>query len=104
MVEEISADLFEKVSKKNEAVVIEFWAEWCGPCKVLAPVFEAVAKDFEGKMKFFACDIDANQEFAQSNGVMSIPTIIVFKHGEEAGRFVGGQSEQELKQALKAFL
>lgn len=102
---EVTADNFEtEVAKSAVPVVIDFWAEWCSPCKQFAPTFEKVSKEFAGKMVFAKCDIDANQEFAQSNGVMSIPCIIVFKNGKEAGRMVGNQTEDLFRQQLKAFL
>jgi len=85
-------------------VVIKFWADWCTPCKMLAPTFEKVAKQLEGKMKFAKCDVDANQEFAQASGVMGIPCILIFKNGEEAGRIVGNQTEESLTQQLQALL
>lgn len=102
---EVNADNFEtEVAKSPIPVVIDFWAEWCSPCKQFAPTFEKVAAQFAGKMKFAKCDIDANQEFAQSNGVMSIPCMIVFKNGNEAGRIVGNQTEDSFKQQLKSLL
>ncbi len=100
---EISADNFEaEVEQSKIPVVIDFWAEWCSPCKQFAPTFEKVGKQMEGKMKFAKCDIDANQDFAQSNGIMSIPCIVVFKNGQEAGRIVGNQSESSFVQQLKS--
>ncbi len=102
---EVNADNFETdVRPSKLPVVIDFWAGWCSPCKALAPTFEKVAKQLEGKMKFAKCDVDANQEFAQSNGVMGVPCIIVFKNGEEAGRIVGNQTEDSLKRQLQALL
>lgn len=102
---EVSADNFDaEVAQSTIPVVIDFWAEWCSPCKQFSPTFEKVAKQMEGKMKFAKCDIDANQEFAQSNGIMSIPCIVVFKNGKEAGRIVGNQTESSFVQQLKAAL
>jgi thioredoxin 1 len=102
---EITAENFDKeVVQSDIPVIIDYYAEWCSPCKQFAPTFEKVAKEFAGKIKFAKCDIDVNQEFAQSNGVMSIPCMIVFKNGQEAGRMVGNQTEDLFRQQLKAFL
>ena len=102
---EVSADNFEtEVAQSTIPVVIDFWAEWCSPCKQFAPTFEKVAKLMAGKLKLAKCDIDANQEFAQSNGIMSIPCIVIFKDGKETGRIVGNQSESSFVQQLKALL
>jgi thioredoxin 1 len=102
---EINGDNFEtEVAQSKVPVVIDFWAEWCSPCKQFAPTFEKVSKTMAGRMKFAKCDIDVNQEFAQSSGVMSIPCMIVFKNGQEAGRIVGNQTEDSFVQQLKAFL
>jgi thioredoxin 1 len=101
--QEISADVFENENRKKQPLVIKFFAEWCGPCRAMGPVFEKAAKALGGRMGFFSCDIDANQEFAQANGVMSVPTIIVFREGKEAGRIVGSQPEDLLQKQLLAF-
>lgn len=102
---EVNANNFEtEVRPSKVPVVVDFYANWCSPCKALAPTFEKVAKQFEGKMKFAKCDVDTNQEFAQAAGVMGIPCILVFKSGEEVGRIVGNQTEDSLKQQLNALL
>jgi thioredoxin 1 len=102
---EVTADNFEtEVAKSKIPVIIDFWAEWCSPCKQLAPTFEKLSKEFAGKVLFAECDIDKNQEFAQSNGIMSIPCMVVFKNGKEAGRIVGNQTEDSLRQQLKVLL
>jgi len=102
---EVTPDNFEKeVAQSKIPVVIDFWASWCSPCKMLEPIFEKVSHTLQGKMKFAKCNVDENQEFAQANGVMSIPCLIVFKNGQEAGRIVGNQTEDSLKQQLVALL
>ncbi len=101
---EVNANNFGKeVLESKMPVVIDFWAGWCGPCKMLAPTFDKVAGEIK-EMKFAKCNIDESQDLAQENGVMSIPCIIVFKDGKEAGRIVGNQPEDALKQQLLALL
>ncbi|MEG0339625.1 MAG: thioredoxin [Oscillospiraceae bacterium] len=79
----------EQVLKSEIPVMVDFWATWCGPCRMLAPTVEQISKDEEGKLKVCKLDIDAEPELAQRYEVMSIPTVIVFANGEEKARSVG---------------
>lgn len=81
-------------------VLVDFFATWCGPCQMLAPIVEELAKEYEGKCKIGKLDVDNNQATAGQFGVQSIPTIIVFKDGEEADRLVGFQGKEVLKEHL----
>lgn len=102
---EVSSDNFAKeVLESKVPVVVDYWAEWCGPCKAMAPTFESVSKQFTGRMKFAKCNIDSNQEIASEQGIMSIPCIVVYKNGKEEGRLVGNQQEEILVQQLRTFL
>lgn len=102
MVKEIADDKFEEeVLKSDQPVAVDFWAPWCGPCKILGPVFEKVSNDTTG-VKFVKMNVDDNQKYAQEYGVMSIPTILFMKGGEEVDRAVGAVSEDQLKEKVNA--
>lgn len=95
MTEQISAaDWQAKVLDASEPVLVDFFATWCGPCKMMAPVIDEVAADMEGTAKVYKLDIDEAPEVAQKYGVMSVPTFIVFKGGEVAAQTIGGQPKQ----------
>ena len=79
----------EQVIKSDMPVMVDFWATWCGPCQMAGPVVDALADDYAGKIKIGKLDVDANQETAAKFGVMSIPTVILFKDGKEIARKVG---------------
>ena len=80
--------------------LVDFWATWCGPCRMQAPVIEELAEKYEGKFKVAKVDVDANPNLAARYGVMSIPTLIVFNNGEETARRVGVQSLNQLEAML----
>ena len=94
---ELSSESFEKeVLNSNEPVLVDFYADWCGPCKMMAPIVEELAKDLQGKAKVGKINVDENQDLAMEYEVMSIPTLIIFKDGKELKRFVGVRSKSEL--------
>ena len=94
---ELSSESFEKeVLNSNEPVLVDFYADWCGPCKMMAPIVEELAKDLQGKAKVGKINVDENQDLAMEYEVMSIPTLIIFKEGKELKRFVGVRSKSEL--------
>ena len=101
MVMELNKENFGKEVKESETpVIVDFWASWCGPCKMMAPVFEEVSKDYEGKLKFAKVNTEENQELASENGIMSIPCLVIFKDGKEADRIVGAMPKDTLKQEI----
>ncbi|NLS45371.1 MAG: thioredoxin [Firmicutes bacterium] len=85
-------------------ILVDFWAEWCGPCRIMAPVLEQIAQDYSGKMKVAKLNVDENPESAVAYGVMSIPTLILFKNGEVVERFVGFRPKQELAKLIDSKL
>ena len=100
MVSEVK-DFQKEVLKSKKPVVVDYWAEWCGPCKMLTPIFEKVAESMKAKIKFLKVDVDKNQQLATEHGIRGIPCMIIFKDGEEKDRIVGVVSEAQLKEKLK---
>ena len=96
------ADFDTEVLKSNEPVVVDFWAEWCGPCKMIAPALEELAGSMGGKVKIVKLNVDENPATAAKYGIMSIPTLMLFKNGELASRQVGAASKQKLEQWITA--
>ena len=86
----------EEVRNSDVPVVVDFWAEWCGPCKMIAPVLEEIAVDYEGKLKICKMDVDANTETAPKYGIRGIPTLILFNNGDKVGEKVGALSKSQL--------
>ena len=94
----------EVVLKSNKPVVVDFWAAWCGPCRMVGPVIDEVSADYEGKAIVGKIDVDANQEFAAKYGVRNIPTVLVFHNGEVVGRQVGVSPKKAYTDAIDALL
>ena len=90
----------EEVLKSDKPVLVDFFAVWCGPCQMMAPIIEELAKDMGDKAKVGKLDVDANQETAGKYNVSSIPTLIFFKDGQEVERVMGVQSKEELEKKL----
>ncbi|MBS3148424.1 thioredoxin [Candidatus Woesearchaeota archaeon] len=101
---EVSEANFEKeVLKSEKPVVVDYWAPWCSPCKMIAPVFEKLSGEMKS-VKFAKVNVDDNTQLAHDQGVMGIPCLIIYKNGEEADRIVGFQGEAQLKQKLTKVL
>ena len=100
-VQELShSDFQSQVLQSSDPVLVDFWAPWCGPCRQISPMIEELANENAGSAKVLKVNIDENPETAQAYGVMSIPTLMVFKNGEVTDRFVGVQPKARLQEAL----
>lgn len=93
----VSDDTFEsEVINSDVPVLVDYWAEWCGPCKVIAPVLEEIASEYDGKMKICKLDIDANEQTPPKYGIRGIPTLMLFKNGAVEATKVGALSKSQL--------
>lgn len=92
----------EEVINSELPVLVDFWAAWCGPCRVIAPVIEELAEEYEGRFKVAKLDVDYNPQTAMQFGVRSIPTLLFFKDGQVADQVIGAQSKRNLTQRLEA--
>ena len=102
---EFSDSNFEQEVLNSETpVLVDFWAEWCGPCRMLGPIIEEVGKEYEGKAVVGKLDVDSNQEFAAKFGVRNIPTVLVFKDGELVNRQVGVSPKNVYTESIDALL
>lgn len=90
----------EKVASSATPVLVDFWAEWCGPCKAIAPHVDAIATEYAGKLAVFKVNVDEEPEFAGSFGVLSIPTLLLFKGGEVVDTIVGFTSKDQIAKAV----
>lgn len=100
-VKEFTDQNFEtEVLKSDKPVLVDFWAEWCMPCKMLAPTIEKLADSYNGKVKVGKLDTDSNRDTAMKYGISAIPTVLLFKDGQVAQKFVGLRQERDFKEAL----
>ncbi len=99
-----TSEFEQKVVQSSKPVLVDFWAEWCGPCIALGPTIDALAQEYAGKVEVFKVDVDVEGDLAMQFGVMSIPTLIVFKNGQEFDRLVGVQPKEGIAKSLEKAL
>ena len=102
VVEFTDSNFDTEVLKSDKPVLVDFWAEWCMPCRMLTPTIDKIAKDYVGKVKVGKVDTDANREISMRYGISAIPTVILFKNGQIAQKFVGLRQERDFKEAIDA--
>ncbi len=102
---EVTDTNFKKeVLESSTPVLLDFWAEWCGPCKMIAPVVEELAKEYDGKLKVGKVDVDSNQQTAMQFGIRSIPTLLIFKNGKVVDQIVGAVPKRALADKISKHL
>ena len=100
----ISKENFESLKNGNLPLVVDFWATWCGPCRMVAPIISKLAEKYDGKIVVGKCDVEENDDMAEEFGIRNIPTILFFKGGEIVDKIVGAQSEGKLDEKFQTLL
>ena len=100
----ITKENFASLKAGNLPLVVDFWATWCGPCRMIAPIIEELAADFDGQIVVGKCDVEENDDLAAEFGIRDIPTILFFKNGEIVDKRIGAQPKAKLEEKFKALL
>lgn len=100
----VSDATFSETTKKHPLIFVDFWAAWCGPCRMMGSVVDELAKEYAGRAVFAKLNVDENQETASSFGIMSVPTFVILKEGTEVGRLVGAMPKEKLKEEVQKYL
>ena len=100
----ITKENFASLKTGNQPLVVDFWATWCGPCRMVAPIIDELANQYDGKIVVGKCDVEDNEELAAEYGIRNIPTIIFIKNGEVVDKIVGAQSKAKFEEKFEALL
>ena len=100
----ITNENFASLKAGSQPLVVDFWATWCGPCRMVAPIIAELAKEYDGKIVVGKCDVEDNEDLAAEFGIRNIPTILFFKNGEVVDKLVGAQPKAKLDEKFKALL
>ena len=100
----ITSRNFEELKNGELPLVVDFWATWCGPCRMIAPIIEELAKEYDGKINVGKCDVEECDDIASEYGIRNIPTILFFKGGEVVDKMVGAASKSKIEDKFKALL
>jgi len=100
----ITNENFASLKAGDLPLVVDFWATWCGPCRMVAPIIAELAKEYEGKINVGKCDVEENEDLAAEFGIRNIPTILFFKNGEVIDKMIGAQSKEKFEEKFKALL
>ena len=100
----ITASNFESLKNGELPLVVDFWATWCGPCRMIAPIIEELAKEYDGKINVGKCDVEECDDIAAEFGIRNIPTVLFFKGGEIVDKMVGAASKSKIEEKFKALL
>ena len=100
----ITSENFESLKNGEQPLVVDFWATWCGPCRMVGPVISELAQEYDGRIVVGKCDVEENEELSMEFGIRNIPTILFFKNGEVVDKLVGAVSKAKLDEKFKALL
>ena len=101
---QITSENFESLKNGQQPLVVDFWATWCGPCRMVGPIISELAKEYDGQIVVGKCDVEENEDLAVEFGIRNIPTILFFKGGQVVDKVVGAQSKAKLDEKFKSLL